>query len=137
MAWTVTETLHDSRMVRGGEHINVIKLVMTGDGNASDYDLGSASSPVDKDLWQGSTLYLVKVVPATGDDAPTGTFDIDLEDDNDDHILDTDANANDANAFHIGSNTLGIFPPIMTTLSVVCADIGDGNKITLYLYFWK
>lgn len=137
MAWTVTETLEDSRMVRNGEHINVIKLVMTGDGSASDYDLGSASSPANKDYWQGSTLYLIKTVPGTGDDQPSGAFDLDLEDADDDHLLDTDANANDSNTFTIGSATLGIFPPIMTTLSVVCADIGSGNKITLYLYFWK
>lgn len=137
MAWTVTEALHESRMVRGLEHINVIKVSMTGDGNASDYDLGSASSPVDKDYWQGSTLYLVKIVPGTGADAPSGTFDLDIEDENDDHLLDTDANANDENTFISGSDTLGLFAPITRTCSIVCADVGSANTLDVYLYFWK
>lgn len=137
MAWTVTESMHESRMIRNLEHLNVIKLVMTGDGSASDYDLGSAASPVRDEYWKGSTLYLLKIVPGTGGDTPSGTFDLDLEDENDDHLLDTDANANDSNTFHPGSSTLGVFAPILGTCSIVCADIGSGNKVTLYLYFWK
>ena len=137
--WSVAETLHESRTVRNLEHINVVKLVLTAgdDASASDYDLGSASSPINKDYWQGSTLYLMKVVPGVTTETPTGTFDIDIEDENDDHLLDTDANANDSNTFISGSDTLGLFPPILKTCSVVMADIGDANTVTLYLYFWK
>jgi hypothetical protein len=133
MAWTVVETLHDSKLVRNNEHINCIKLVMTGDGGASDYDLSSTL----KDYWQGSVLYLVKIVPGTGDDVPGGTFNLDIEDDTNAHILDTDTNPADATTFKAGSTTISVAPPVMTTLSVVCADIGTGNKITVYLYFWK
>ena len=133
--WSVAETLHESRGVRNLEQINVIKLVLTAgdDASVSDYDL----SDTYKDYWQGSTLYLVKTVPGTGGAQPSGTFDLDIEDENDDHLLDTDANANDANGFLVGSATLGIFPPILGTCSISMADIGDANTVTLYLYFWK
>jgi len=133
MAWTVVETLHDSKQVRDLTHINCIKLVMTGDGNASNHDLGATL----KDYWQGSVLYGIKIVPGTGGDAPTGTFDLDIEDDTDFHILDTDANPNNATTYVIGSDTIGAMPPVLTTLSVVCADIGAANIVTVYLYFWK
>lgn len=137
--WSVTEELHESRMIRGNEHINVIKVGLTAgdDASVSDYDLGSAATSVDKDYWQGSTLYMVKLVPGTGGAAPSGTFDLDIEDENDDHMLDTDSNTNTANSFILGSETLGIFPPMTRTCSVVCADIGDANTVDVYLYFWK
>ena len=137
--WSVTEALHESRTVRSLEHINVIKVSLTAgnDTSVSDYDLGSASAPVDKDYWQGSTLYMMKVVPGTAGATPSGTFDIDIEDENDDHLLDTDANANDSNTLIAGSDTLGLFPPVTRTCSVVCADIGDENSVDVYLYFWK
>jgi hypothetical protein len=103
---------------------------MTGDGNASNYVISDFLYEI-----KGKFLYLMKTVPAAGGDAPSGTFDLDLEDEDDSHILDTDANASDAVAWHEGSATLGRDPMIEDHLSVVAADIGSANIITVKLFF--
>jgi hypothetical protein len=140
MAWTFVETLHDSKLIRNGEHINCIKVAATNDAAASagTYSLGAtATTALLKPYWQGSTLHLLKIVPGTGGDAPTGTFDLDVEDDTSGHILDTDANSLSATTYKAGTTTISAAPPIMTTCTIVIADLGDTNKVDVYLYFWK
>ena len=138
MAWTFAETLHDSKLVRNGEHINCIKVSAKSDSSGGTYSLGStATAALLKPYWQGSVLHLVKVVPSAAPDAPTGTFDIDVEDDTSGHILDTDANSASATTYKAGTTTISAAPPIMTTCTIVIADIGDTNKVDVYLYFWK
>ena len=138
MAWTFAETLHDSKLVRNGEHINCIKVAATSDGNAGTYSLGStATAALLKPYWQGSVLYLVKIVPSAAPDAPTGTFDLDVEDDTSAHILDTDANSLSLTTFKAGSTTISVAPPIMTTCTLVFATLGNTKKAAVYLYFWK
>lgn len=125
MAWTVTESCKE---FNNGNL--VLTLSMTSDANASSYDIVTYLDRI-----KGKFLYLMKTVPAGGDDAPSGAFDLDLEDEDASHILDTDANAADAAAWHEGSATLGRDPMIEDFLKVVCATLGNGNIATVKLYF--
>ena len=125
MAWTIAETF---RHYDNGNKL--ISLACISDANASAYSIDTYLEEI-----KGMFLYLVKTVPGTGDDAPTGTFDLDLEDADASHILDTDANANNAVAFHEGSATLGRDPMILDALGVVCATLGNLNTARIDLYF--
>jgi len=128
MAWTITEAVDAWKMKsQAGDELIEVKLSCISDANASDYDIL-------QDL-KGTSLYLVKIVPGAGGDAPAGTFDLDIEDETDAHILDTDANSNSATTFHSGLATLGLYPPIKNKVSLVCATLGDANTATIYLYF--
>jgi hypothetical protein len=132
MAWTITETWTAYPINRVmGEELIVIKLDCTSDANGTDYDI------VAIDKIRGGTLYEMKVIPGSGDDEPSAAWDIDLEDYNDDHILDTDDNAVDATTFHDGSITIGHYPIIEDKLSFVSATLGDGNTCVVYIKVWK
>jgi hypothetical protein len=146
MSWTITPTIHKIKAIKHqvlGDMMVVVKLACTSDASAGSITMKStANSATDTyrhimDMIEGSWLYMIKTVPAGGGDAPAGTFDLDVEDDNNDHLLDTDANANDANTFTAGSNTLGVFPPIMDQITVVIATLGNTKKADVYLYFSK
>jgi hypothetical protein len=136
MAWTITETLDKEQYDGGKLKMFRVKLACTSDANASDHDVGSVNKNIGNVL-NCSYLYMVKLVPGTGGDAPGGAFDLDIEDDNNDHILDSDANIHTANSFLPGSQTLGVFPMILDKCSIVCATLGNGNKADFYLYFSK
>ena len=125
MAWTVAESY---REYNNGNR--TITLSLVSDANAGTYSIADYLSKI-----KGMFLYLVKCTPGTGGDAPTGTYDLDLEDAGSSHILDTDANANNAVAFHEGSATLGRDPMILDVLTVVCATLGNANTATVCLYF--
>jgi len=139
MAWTITETPSQwFTQTTQGDRMIKIKLACTSDAGASDYDVTNIAR------LRGSLLYLVKIVPGTGGDAPAGAFDLDIEDENNHHILDTDANPaapTGGATYHAGSNTMGVYPPIEDSasakVSLVCATLGDGNKADIYLYFVK
>jgi hypothetical protein len=138
MAWTVTETIRAwSTNLYGGEEMIEVKLACASDASGTDTDLSSTAMA----LIKGSYLYLMKVVPGTGDAAPTAAWDIDIEDENNHHILDTDSNSNSAVTFHAGSNTVGVYPPIGdfngAKVSVVSATLGNENTADIYLYFVK
>jgi hypothetical protein len=107
-----------------------VTLTAGDDASVSDYDITTYLSEI-----KGLFLYQMKVVPGTGGAQPTGTFDLDIEDEDDSHILDTDANANDANTLHEGSDTLDRDPIIGDACSIRCADIGDANTVTVRLLF--
>lgn len=132
MAWTITEA-SDAWMMNipgsGRSELIEVTLTCTSDTGASDYDLAS-------DI-KGASLYLLEIIPGTGGDAPTAAFNLDIENESNNHILDTDSNAHTANSFVIGSATLGIFPPIKNYCSLVCATLGDANKAVFKLYFIK
>lgn len=138
MAWTITETARAHRMKYGNwDTVIEVKLACTSDGSASDYDIVST-------MIKGSWLYLVKIVPGTGADAPAAAFDLDIEDENDHHILDTDSNSEAPTGgavYHSGSAHMGVYPVVGThsgvKVSLVCATLGDGNKADVYLYFTK
>lgn|SRR4030067_1173892 len=142
MAWTITETIRHFRMKRSGwnlpqaETLVEIKLACTSDAGASDYDIENM------DQIKGSYLYLCKIVPATGGDIPAAVFDLDIEDENDNHILDTIGNPvapTGGATYHQGSATMGVYPPVgdhvTSQVSLACATLGDGNKADVYLYF--
>jgi hypothetical protein len=130
MAWTITETSNVYKMKhQQGDELLVVKLACTSDAGASDHDLTT-------DV-KGSWLYLVRIVPGTAADVPDAVFDLDIEDETNSHILDTDANPVAGTTFHIGSATVGVFPPVISTCSLVCATLGDGKKADFYLYFTR
>lgn len=135
--WTITSKIDFSEAMKHnlGEWLFRVKVSLASgdDASASDYDLpANIISEI-----RGSWLYLIKTVPGTGGAAPSAAFDLDIEDDNDDHILDTNARSETATSWTIGSDTLGVYPPILGTCSVVCADLGDANTTDIYMYFLK
>jgi hypothetical protein len=138
MAWTITEAVDQSAKIKSqhGDSMHRVKLTCTSDAGASSHTVGSVTQSV-LDIVEGSFLYLVKFEPGTGGDIPDAAFDMDIEDDGGDHILDTDANSKDAVSFVSGADTLGVFPPIFKTCTMVCATLGNGNKANIYLYFSK
>jgi hypothetical protein len=141
MAWTITPTIDKVAMVNHqlGDEIIRVKLECESDSGDSDFDLMAAAlgNGTFADVLRGSWLYLVKFVPGTASDVPDAAFDLDIEDDNDDHLLDTDDNTHTANSFVIGADTLGVSPPIIDACSVVIGTLGDGNLADIYLYFLK
>lgn len=141
MAWTITETVRVSKMKsQQGDELIEVKLDCASDANATDYDLSAAAMGAVKGSW----LYAVKIVPGTGGDIPDAVFDLDIEDENNIHILDTDANPvapTGGATYHMGSATMGVYPPIGShsgsQVSVVCATLGNGKDADIYLYFVK
>ena len=107
-----------------------VTLTSGDDASASDYDIDTYARKI-----KGMFLYEMRLIPGTGGEAPTGTYDLDIEDEDDTHILDTDANSASANATHEGSDTLNRDPMILDTVSIVCADLGDLNTVKVRLFF--
>ena len=138
MAWTIVESARVSRIKHGSfEAMVKVRLTCTSDAGASDYDIVSP-------MIKGSYLYAVKIMPGAGADAPAAPFDMDIEDEGNFHILDTDANPTAPTGgatYHTGSASMGVFPPIEdfpeTKVSVVCATLGTGNKVVIDLFFAK
>ena len=146
MAWTITPTIDQVQSIKHqiyGAHLIVLKLACISDASGGTITLKSTKADRSNsyrdimDQIEGSTLYLMEVVPGTGDDAPSAAFDIDVENNRNNHILDTDDNSHTANSFTIGSNTLGVYPPIFNEITVVIETLGDANTADVYLYFWK
>ncbi|MCP4262752.1 MAG: hypothetical protein GY774_35385 [Planctomycetes bacterium] len=143
MAWTVTATIDDTIAMKhhlGGDRITVLKLACIGDASAGTVTLKSTNADPGNDYnavmdeIRGSWLYLMKTVPSDVDN----TFDVDIEDKLNDHILDTNANSNTANTFTTGADTLGVYAPILEEITVVIADIGaDQKTCEIYLYCLK
>jgi hypothetical protein len=146
MAWTISVSYHkDVRIkhVLGGDTMVVLKVACVSDALGGSLamkhrSIDPGNSYVEyMDRIRGSWLYLMKTVPGTGGDQPTAAFDLDVEDENTDHILDTDSNANDANTFTVGSDTLGVYPPIFDYVGLEIGTLGDENTADIYLYFLK
>jgi hypothetical protein len=139
MAWTITEhtPVVTKMKIYSWDTLIKVRLQCTSDASSSDYDLVAT-------MIKGSYLYLVKIVPGTGADEPDAAFDLDIEDELDVHLLDTDDNAaapTGGATYHGGHETMGVYPPIekesTTKVSVVCATLGNGKKADIYLYFTK
>ena len=90
MAWTITETVksYPTNIHKAEEVVDVV-LECISDANATDYDVTAATMQ----KIRGGYLYEMKVSPGSGADAPSAAFDIDIEDSDDAHILDTDSNS--------------------------------------------
>ena len=145
MSWTITPSFHKNVKMKhtlGGDSMIVLRLECTSDAGAGSITMKtteedpSGSYKEYMNAIRGSWLWMVKTVP-DGTLVPDGTFDLDVEDENNDHILDTDANSNTANTFTIGSDTLGVYPAIFDGITVVIATLGNTKKTDVYLYFLK
>lgn len=135
MAWTITQTVYRSYNVNilKAEKYIVVKLDCTSDASGTDTEL-------DENIMQkirGGYVYEMKVVPGSGDDEPSAAWDIDLEDEDNAHVLDTDSNATDAVTFHDGSSTIGHYPVIEESLSFVSGTLGNANTCVVYLKVLK
>ena len=128
MAWTIVETVEVWKGSGPNEEMIEVKLACTSDATGTDYDIVT-------DLIKGACLYMVKIVPGTSGDAPGAAFNLDVEDETDAHILDTDSNSTSATTFHAGANTIGAFPVIKGKCSVVIATLATGKKADVYLQF--
>lgn len=125
MAWTIVESF---REYNNGN--KMISLACVSDANASAYAIDDYLDEI-----KGMFLYLIKVVPGTGGDAPGGAFNLDLQDADDTPIIDVDGVANNANTFIEGSEELGRDPMILDALNLVCATLGAANTARIDLYF--
>lgn len=135
MAWTITQTIDDRVSIKTamGERLIVVKLACVVDGSSSgEWNL---TTSIMREV-RGSWLYLVKFVPGTIDAA----FEFDVWDKNDDLILDTAGNVHTATTWLLGSDTLGVFPPVIHDLSVEIdgADaLTNTHTLDVYMYFTK
>lgn len=146
MAWTFSVSFYkDVKMKNslGGDQMIVLKVACVSDASggsltmkSTDLDPGNEYNEY-MDRIKGSWLYMIKTVPNLGATQPAGTFDVDVEDQMADHLLDTDANPNDANKISVGSGTLGIYPAILDYVGLVVATLGNTKTADIYLYFLK
>lgn len=138
MAWTFTISVDDVALIAPGMgmsgQMNVIKIACVSDGSGGSCVFKTEDADIFRDKMKGGWLMLMEIDPGTGDDQPAAAFDIDIENKRNHHILDTDSNSHTAASFVAGSDTLGIFPPILNDLTMVIGTLGDGNKADIYLY---
>jgi hypothetical protein len=142
-AWTASiDQVRRIKHVMGGDIMYVLKLaVVCGDNNAvatvtlksTKADPGNAYNEI-MDQITGSWLYLAETEVVI---QPDGTWDMDVLNNRSSIILDTDANSDTLVVFIAGSNTLGVYPPIMEEITVNIADLGTDKAVTVYLYFLK
>ena len=144
----VTPTIDEVRRIKhvlGGDTMYILKLaVVCGDNNAvatitlksTKADPGNSYNEI-MDQLTGTWLYLMETVPGAGGLAPDAAFDVDVENKRNNHVLDTDSNSLSTYGFVAGSNTLGVYPPIMEEITVNVADLGTDNAAQIYLYFLK
>lgn len=135
MAWTVVETYTTKSLkLAGGEAIIRVKLVCTADASGYTETLSDELAA----LIKGSYLYGVWTIPGSGGDAPGAVYQIDVKDEDSLALLTLASRSTSATEFTLGSDTLGVFPPIMETFSIVFNDqIGNENKTTVVLLFLK
>lgn len=138
MAWTINFTIDEAyhcNTVMGDEMI-IAKLDCVSDANGTDSDLKTLDADAFSKIL-GGWLYEMKIVPGTGDGVPTATWDIDIEDSDNGHILDTDDNAVDAITYKDGASTIGHYPIIEKGTSFVSETLGDANTAVVYLKVLK
>lgn len=145
-AFTPTVTVDEVKAIKHevlGDKMIIVKFACTdtdGDTGASVTMKSTHNSSTDTyraimDIIEGSWLYLMEVVPTSGNE-PAAAFDVDIENKRNSHILDTTP-IHTATSFVSGAETLGVFPPIMDQLTVNIAALGAGNQCDIYLYFSK
>ena len=90
-----------------------------------------------KQLIRGTSLLMMKVSPGTASVAPDNTFDIQLEDlENDDIWSDTGISYT-AISWHQLWDDIETYPTVFSELNLVVSDIGaSGDQITLYFICW-
>lgn len=128
-AWTITETI-DADVQTKQSDIVVIKLRCTSDTSSTDYKL------LNQTAIRGYYYYGMRTDP-DGTAAPTGTYDVDVEDELNFHIHDTDAHSTTAVEFTRASSTINAYWPVFSDISVVIATLGDTKITDIYLIFVK
>jgi hypothetical protein len=135
MAWTITQTVDDRVSIKTamGERLIVVKLECLVDGASS------GTIAILPDIFReirGSWLYLVKLEFVDAD----VNFEFDVTDKDGDLLLDTADNDYSATTFISGAETLGVFPPVIHSLNIICdgaAAITTGKFLNIHLYFTK
>jgi hypothetical protein len=135
MAWTIVQTIDDRVSIKTamGDKLVVVKLTCTVDGSSS------GTVAILPNLFReirGSWLYLVKLEFVDAD----VNFEFDVTDKDGDFLMNTAANAFGATTFLAGSVTVGVYPPIIHSLNIVCDGTGaitSGKKLNIHLYCAK
>ena len=135
MAWTIVQTVDDRVSIKTamGERLIVVKLTCTVDSSSS------GTVAILPDIFReirGSWLYLVKLEFVDAD----VDFEFDVTDKDGALLLDTADNAYGSTTFISGAETLGVFPPVIHSLNIVCDGTGaitSGKKLNIHLYFTK
>lgn len=120
----------------------VLSVLVTSDGSACTVTLGNDTNYYIDDF-KGALIYALEVVPGTASVAPDAAFDIDLENANAFHLLDTNSNSNTATTWNLGDATLGDYPPVRCASSNCSGDLvlemGDmgtaGDQATIHIHF--
>ena len=136
MAWTISESIDQiaNTELMGGKAMYRIKLACTADANATSHDISADTM----DIIKGGFIYLVKTAPGSGGDAPTAVYDVSIKDSDGDALLTVEDRSTSAVEWETGSATIGVFPPILSQISVAVDDqIGNLNKATIYIYVGK
>ena len=108
-----------------------VSVLVTSDGSACTCTLDT--DDYENDLL-GQYLYTVEVVPGTGSVAPDAAFDLDVEDDNAFHMVDTDSNSHTTTTWNPGNGTLGQYPKVRTGIVLELGDMGTaGDQATIHL----
>ena len=122
-AWSITQSR--SHFKTTYNEWMIITLSCTSDAGATDtaltYDV------------TGYSLYAVETDP--GDASPDAVYTLDIEDADNFHLLDLDDRSRTAKEIASGSTTLGIFPSITSTPSVVMSTLGNANTTTVTIHF--
>jgi hypothetical protein len=135
MTWTITQTIDDrvSMQTPTAEKLIVVKLACTVDSSSS--GTVAIESNIFREI-KGSWLYLIKLEFVDAD----VNFDFDVTDKDGDYLLETTNNAYGATTFISGAHTIGVYPPIIHSLNIICDSGGaitDGKKLNIHLYCTK
>ena len=136
MSWSTKAIVHRKYNIssRQSAKMFVIKIECESDGSGIDELLEDI---LGSELWQmvrGRWLYSAIIVPGTGGDAPSGTFNFDIQNAFDMSKISVTGHAVDENTENTGSDEFGRFAVIEDGDTLTIATLGDGNKLDLYLY---
>lgn len=135
MAWTVTQTIDDIYPICApmGSEMVLVKLSCVSDANAT-------TTPIASDILEsikGGWLYGVKIVPGTGDDAPSAAFDFDIQDNDGLAWVDANSVSETAPSWESGADDVGVFPIVQKGCKFVCGTLGNANTAVFYIYVMR
>lgn len=111
--------------------LTVTCTLETGDTGEQTYTITNYADSI-----EGWWLYTIEIVPGTGAAAPTGTFDLDVQNENGFHLVDSNANSNTATTWIVANVTLGQYPRMRGPITLAFADFGgDDDAVTTHLHF--
>ena len=139
MAWTVTPTHHNSYTICHplGNEMVVFKLACTSDASGLDKTISEVLGNIHWLSARGGWLYSNIIIVGTGDDAPSGTFNYDWQNEFDMSKISVTDHAVDENTENTGSDEFGRFAVVEDKDHLVIDTLGDGNKADIYIYVMK